>query len=98
MLVKRRSRVAAGDGLVGTNLMRRIPASEADAGFAAYRQWWLGSSNKRSKDDVPVSYSAGAVYNKQPYAAVLVPGRRIFDTAVMRCGRTNTTLGLEGSG
>lgn len=36
--------------------------------------------------------------HKQPYAAVLVPGRRIFDTTVMRCGRTSATLGLEGSG
>lgn len=76
--------------------MRRIPTSEADAALAAYRQWRLGSNNKRSKDDVPFSYSR--YIHRQSYAAMLVPGRRIFDTTVMRCGRTNATPRLEGGG
>lgn len=56
-----------------------------------------GGSDQATKGARTTSHSPIHIH-KQPYAAVLVPGRRIFDTAVMRCGRTSAALGLEGSG
>lgn len=67
--------------------MRRIPASEADAGLLLTGS---GGSDQITKAARTTSRSP-IQYANNLYAAMLVPGRRIFDTTVMRCGSTKTT-------